>query len=176
MCNRRSIKTLALRAPMRAAVRANPYSRSRKTRSGNLLFANSADLSNRPCCRTRNNEEHMMRRLPRERKATFKILRFPTISQPRNELAMPFSSWWSHLRSPSSANWSPSAKTKCAICSQTSSPSSLTFSTRIARRRGFLSLMTLWSNTSGHDSGHSAKKTSRHTSRTSTQRTWENSK
>ena len=161
---------------MRAVVRANPYSRSRKTRSGNLLFANSVDSSNRPCCRTRNNEEHMTRRLPRERKATFKILRFPTILQLKNELAMQFSSWLSHLRSPSSANWSPSAKTICAICYQTSSPSSLTFFTRIARRRGFPSLMILWSNTSGHDSGHSAKKTSRHTSRTSTQRTWENSK
>ena len=176
MCNHRSIKTAALRAPMRAAVRVNPYSRSRKTRSGNLLFANSVDSSNRPCCRTRNNEEHMTRRLPRERKATFKILRFLTISQLRNELATQFSSWWSPLRSPSSANWSLSAKTKCAICYRTSSPSSLTFSTRIARRRGFLSLMIPWCNTSGHDSGHSAKKTSQHTSRTYTQRTWENSK
>ena len=143
MCNRRSIKTLALRAQTRAAVRANPYSRSRKTRSGNLLFANSVDSSNRPCCRTRNSEEHMTRRLIRERKATFKILRFQTISLLKKELAMQSSSWWSHPRSPSSANWSLNVKTKCASCFQTFSPSSLTFSTRIARRRGFPSLMIL---------------------------------
>ena len=176
MCNHKAIKTVAIRAPMRVWIRANPYSKSRKTPSGNLLFDSSADLSNRPCCRTRNNEEHMMRRLHSERKATFRILRFQTIWQLRKELAMQFSLWWSHLRSPSSANWSPNAKIKCATCFQTYSPSSLTFSTRIARRRGFPSLMIPWCNTSGHDSGLSAKKTSQHTSRTYMQRTWENSK
>ena len=118
----------------------------------------------------------MTRRLTRERKATSKILRFQTISLLKKELAMQSSSWWSHLRSPSSANWSLNVKTKCAICFQTFSPSSSTFSTRIARRRDLHSLMTLWSNISGHDSGRSARKTFQHTSRTSTLKTWENSK
>ena len=176
MSNRKNIKTVATRALMRVANSANPYSRSRKTHSGSLSFASSADSSNRPCCRTRNSEEHMTRRSTSVRKATFKILRFPTISQLRKELAMQFSLWWSHLRSPSSANWSPNAKIKCATCFQTYSPSSLTFSTRIAKRRGLPSLMTPWSNISGHASGHSARKTFPHTSRMCTQRTWENSK
>ena len=176
MCNLKSIKTAATRARTRAAIRANPYSRSRKMHSGSLSFANSAGSSNRPCCRTRNSEEHMMRRLTRERKAMFRILRFQTIWQLKKELATQSSSWLSHLRSPSSANWSLSAKTKCAICFQTSSPNSSTFSTRIARRQGLHSLMTPWFNSSGHGSGHSAKKTFQHTSRTCTLRTWENSK